>query len=96
MGENLESFEHWKSLFSILCHCDAGLQDPILGKELFFRLIPVIYEQLRQLPQDFFSDQLSKVSFIRESMNALAENVGDARVSKGIKDRMDKLKRMLE
>lgn len=69
MGENLESFEQWKNLVHLLCNCETALRDPILSKNLFYRFIPVLYEQLRQLPKDFFTDDLSKVSFINDSLN---------------------------
>ena len=69
MGENLESFEQWKKLVHLLCNCETALRDPFLSKNLFYRFIPVLYEQLRQLPKDFFSDDLSKVSFINDSLN---------------------------
>jgi hypothetical protein len=48
MGENLESFEHWKRLFSLLCCSGSALRhdDPLSG-ELIMKLVPVIYEQLK-------------------------------------------------
>jgi A1 cistron-splicing factor AAR2 len=95
MGENLESFDQWKKLFCLLCHCGTGLSDPNLSKDLFMKFIPVIYEQLRQLPKDFFSDDLSKVSFINDSLNALYENANDDKVCKPLRLRVEKLKGML-
>jgi hypothetical protein len=50
---------------------------------------------LRQLPKEFFSDDLSKVSFINDSLNAMFEYTSDNRVSKSIRLRMEKLKDML-
>ena len=97
MGENLESFEQWKRLFSLLCGCATGLyNEDTLSKELFMRFIPVVYEQLKQLPKDFFSDELSKVSFINHSLNSFFESVEDEKVSKTLKARAAKLKAMLK
>ena len=48
------------------------------------------------MPKDFFSDDLSKVSFVRDALEAFFEYVGDERVSKALKARVAKLKRMLE
>jgi AAR2 protein len=62
---------------------------------LFYRFIPVLYEQLRQLPKDFFSDDLSKVSFINDSLNTFFDLTQDDHVSKSIKLRVAKLKEML-
>jgi len=97
VGENLESFEHWKRLVHLLCTCSAGLHasDP-LSAELFMKFVPVMYEQLRQLPKDFFSDDLSKVSFLKDSLNAFSSNVEDERVSPALKARAGKLRKMLQ
>ena len=95
IGENLESFEQWKKLVNLLCNCGTALKDSKLSKSLFYRFIPAIYEQFRQLPKDFFSDDLSKVSFINDSLNAFFDYTSDEGVSKAIKLRVEKLKEML-
>jgi hypothetical protein len=98
MGENLESFEHWKQMIALMCNCDAGLRDPILSKELFFRLIPVLYEQFRQLPRDFFTDDLSKVSFIADALYSLFLSCCEPaclNIPKNLRARVQKLKEML-
>lgn len=97
VGENLESFEHWKRLINLLCTCSSGLYktDP-LSADLFMKFVPVFFEQLRQLPKDFFSDDLSKVSFLKDALNAFSSNVEDERVSPALKARVGKLRRMLQ
>jgi len=41
LGQNFDSFEQWKQLVLLLTQCDAAL---ITQYNLFFKLIPVIYE----------------------------------------------------
>ena len=55
LGENFDSFEQWKSLLVLLCGCRRALIDPVL-KDLFYRLIPVLYAQVEQLPPEFFEE----------------------------------------
>jgi hypothetical protein len=38
------------------------------SKKFFVEFIPVLYAQLRQFPQDFFNDILSKDSFLRSAL----------------------------
>ena len=51
---NYEGFEQWKKVVYILCHCEEAIYEQ---KELFVNFIPVIYEQLDQLEDDFFDDE---------------------------------------
>lgn len=55
----------------------------------------MVYEQLRQLPKDFFTDDLSKVSFIADSLHQLFSLCDDERVPRSIKARVKKLQEML-
>jgi len=62
LGENYESFEHWKDLFVLVTNCDEFL---IINKDFYMDLIPVIYGQLQQFPKDFFIDNISSNNFMK-------------------------------
>ncbi|CAI2365948.1 unnamed protein product [Moneuplotes crassus] len=86
LGQNYEGFEQWKKIICLVCHCDEAIST---NKEFFTDLIPVIYEQLDQLPNDFFDFQNQggaylepnsrkkgselKNNFIIESLNSFYE-----------------------
>ena len=56
----------------------------------------MIYEQLLQLPKDFFVQELTKVSFINDSLQNLIENCCESStISSKLKLRVRKLKDML-
>lgn len=55
LGENFESFEQWKSLLILLCGCrEAVVRSQ--RRDLFYRLVPVLYAQVEQLPEEFFAE----------------------------------------
>ena len=53
LGENFESFEQWKSLLMLICSCREAMTTT-QRRDLYFRLIPVLYAQIEQLPEEFF------------------------------------------
>ena len=56
LGENLDSFEQWKRMVNLICNCEKGVLDK---PDFFYKAVPVLYEQLKQLPKDFFVAELS-------------------------------------
>jgi A1 cistron-splicing factor AAR2 len=84
LGEIYESFEQWKNIFILICSCKE-----LIGKreKLFCDFIETVYHQLRQLPKDFFIDELSNNNFIGKMVELLFDNcceVSDA-ITKRIK-----------
>ena len=65
LGEVLEAFEQWKRLFALLCHSYEAMRK---HKELFAKVVVVFYEQVRQLPKDFFLCELSERNFVGVSL----------------------------
>ena len=53
-GQNFEGFEQWKKIICLLCQCEEAIYTQ---KDLFINFIPVVYEQLDQLPKDFLDDE---------------------------------------
>ena len=77
LGENFESFEQWKSLIILLCGCRWAM---VSQRNLYFRLIPVLYNIVEQLPVEFFAENnedcgISSIAndnnFIKKAMSDL-------------------------
>lgn len=47
LGQNLEALEQWKALLCMLTTCRDAIET---DEELYFKLIPVLYSQLEELP----------------------------------------------
>lgn len=103
VGQNLEGFEQWKKMVCLISHCENAIS---LQKELFLNFVPVIYEQLDQLPEDFFDEstsigaQYSRENFIINSINTfyeicISEPIHGSKIPKKLKSRVEKLKSLL-
>lgn len=66
LGENYDSFEQWKKLFILVTSCEQYMNE---SPSFFLDLIPVMYDQLQQIPKDFFVDPLAGNSFIKICLN---------------------------
>lgn len=90
LGQNLEALEQWKALLCLVSTCREGIAS---GDGLYFKLIPVIYSQLEELPFDFFvSEDLAYKgnNFIQFSATELILNSKSAPAN--VKARVEKLK----
>jgi len=70
MGESLEGFEQWKALVALLCECESGVEQ---HPDLFKNFIDVLTAQLKEVPKDFFIDELSRDNFIGKAVQSLIE-----------------------
>eukprot|EP00729_Bicosta_minor_P007370 gene7370-26940_t len=92
-GHVYDAFEQWKQLLVLLCTCDAALRK---HSGLFYELIGVLHFQLRETPEDFFLDIVSRNNFLAVTMQTFFEftNAGD--VDPKLAERARKFKQMLE
>ena len=78
----------------LLGGCREALTDTRL-KDLYFKLVPVLYAQIEQLPEEFFVDDpemAGKNNFISKSMHDLITNaMEEPAVNQAIKKRLTKL-----
>ena len=89
LGQNLEALEQWKALLCLVSTCREAISN---GDSLYFKLVPVVYSQLEELPIDFFvSEELAYKgnNFIQYSVTELIVNSRSAPAN--IKARVDKL-----
>ncbi|VDK86968.1 unnamed protein product [Litomosoides sigmodontis] len=77
MGQVYEGFEQWKRLIHLLCSCTKEL---IEHKELYMALIPVLHFQLRECPEDFFVDIVSRDNFLTTTLTRLFGNINGKQV----------------
>ena len=75
IGQVYDAFEQWKNLVNLLCNCErAVLKYP----HVFTDLINILYFQLKEMPDDFFVDVISKENFLTVNLHNLFENIRDA------------------
>jgi len=93
LGENMLCFEHWKKLLVLICSCEE-----LVKKEpnIYLDFIVIFYEQLKQLPEDFFRDALTSKSFIKFCLQNLYEFIQDEKVCEKLKKRSEKFFKLLK
>ncbi|CAI8012816.1 Protein AAR2 homolog [Geodia barretti] len=60
-----DAFEHWKELVRLLCMSESALSDQT---ELFTNFITVLHFQLKEIPDDFFVDIVSRSNFLTTTL----------------------------
>merc|ERR1711864_16883 len=91
VGQNYDSFEQWKRLLAVMCRCDSGLVE---HRQLFLDFLGDLYFQLREVPEDFFVDIVSRNNFLCSSLSTLFSNVKESKdVDEELKEKARKFER---
>jgi len=91
LGEIYESFDQWKNIIILICSC----KDLITKRaKLFCDFIEILYHQLRQMPKDFFIDEISSNNFLGKMLENFFDNCKDGNES--MKKRINLLKKFLK
>jgi len=72
VGHVYEGFEQWKRLFDLICNCENAIEN---HPEFFIDFIQVIYFQLKEMPEDFFIDIISKNNFLTICLHNFFDNI---------------------
>lgn len=93
IGENCESFEQWKNLLVLLCNCEQALLEI---PSLFIEFIPVLYNQVKNLPKDLIFDPFLSASFITSSLKSFVSMLQDTNLPAQLYQRGCKLYGLLQ
>ena len=80
-------------MFSLLCHSYEAMRK---RKELFAKVVVVLYEQVRQLPKDFFVCELSEHNFVGTCLQALFDGFEQDGVARKVRSRGAKLREFVK
>lgn len=94
IGQNYEAFEQWKSLVQLLCNCEQAIVE---YNRFYTEFVNVLYFQLKEMPEDFFVDIISKDNFLLVNLHNFFDNVSevnsqDGLLMKGLHDKSVKFK----
>jgi len=93
LGEIFESFEQWKSLITLVLSCNEAIST---NEEFYCYFIEVLYHQLRQLPKDFFADEITANNFMRRLLSQFILFCCEEKVSDKIYQRVIRLRKFLK
>lgn len=70
----IEGLHFWVGFTNILCHVEAMKTD---SPEVFKKGMRILFNMLKQMPQDFFYDNITKDNFLRKGIIHLMEILED-------------------
>ena len=68
----MSAFDHWKQLLRVFCHVGRPT-DAVLGQ-----LVPVLYFQMKTMPEDFMVDIVSSSNVVLACLNVLFKLVHES------------------
>eukprot|EP00039_Didymoeca_costata_P017072 m.313569 g.313569 ORF g.313569 m.313569 type:complete len:341 (+) comp16491_c4_seq1:88-1110(+) len=93
IGHVYDAFEQWKKLIVLLCTCDDALDK---HPDLFFEFIGVLHFHLKETPQDFFVDIVSRNNFLTATLKTFFSLIlGDENHNAKLVDRTRNFKQMI-
>ena len=72
IGQVYDAFEQWKALISLLCNSEQAIHR---YPSLYIQLIQVVFFQLKEMPQDFFTDIITSNNFLVVNLHNLFNNI---------------------
>jgi len=90
LGQVYNSFEQWKSIVALLCNCEEAL---LSHPRLFLEFLGVLHFQIKETPDDFFTDIESGKNTLAPVMRNLFINL---RTTKGVVPQVQELGEELE
>ncbi|KNC82790.1 hypothetical protein SARC_04923 [Sphaeroforma arctica JP610] len=75
VGQCFDAFEHWKTMVHLLSWCDSAYVEM---PNLFCDFVATLHWQLKETPEDFFIDIISKNNFLCTTLQRFFSGVADA------------------
>lgn len=88
-----EAFEQWKMLVGLLCNCVAAIEQ---HPELFSQFIGILHYHIKEIPEDFFVDIVTRSNFLSSCLTNLFENIQVSSCPDSLKKKAEKFKSNLE
>ena len=72
IGQVYDGFEQWKLLINLLCNAEQAISN---HPNLFQKFIQCLYFQLKEIPDDFFTDITTRENFLAVNLHNLFDNI---------------------
>ena len=72
VGQVYDAFEQWKQLVHLLCFSDEAVANHV---ELYSQFITMLHFQVREIPEDFFVDIISRNNFLTSTLQVFFANL---------------------
>lgn len=72
IGYVYDAFEQWKLIVNLLCNSDREIRT---NPTMYLNFIQIFYFQLKEIPDDFFADVVTKNNFLVMCLHNLFDNI---------------------
>jgi A1 cistron-splicing factor AAR2 len=93
IGHAYDAFEQWKLFTNLICNSEKAIQ---LYPDLFIQFIQTVYFQIKELPEDFFTDVITSNNFLIVNLHNLFDNIKSSSKSKVLTEKCEKFKKYLQ
>ena len=95
LGQVFDAFEQWKQLVHLLCSSEEAMADSSY-KSLYWQFLPTLHYHLREIPEDFFVDIVTRNNFLVASLGTFFSNLANGGASVDLKKRGQMFRESLE
>ena len=92
VAQSVQGLEQWKNIIDLLTNCQDALQEK---QEFYLQFVQSLIFQLKELPKDFFSDQLTNNNFLNQSLKSFMEIVNESQINQNLSKKIKQLNEML-
>ena len=89
LGQNFSGFDQWKEMMGIFCGSEAAIFEK--HTNLMTDFVRVFYDQLQQMPDDLFTDDLLENNFLTQCVASFLAICGDERTPIKVQKRANHL-----
>merc|ERR1719197_1442945 len=93
IGQCFDALEQWKGLVNMLCNCEDAFEQ---RGALFAGFVGVLLGQLKELPTDFFTDEILEGSFLGPAVTSLVEIARECTMSEATEKQVRTLIRVMK
>ena len=93
VGQSVQGLEQWKCVIDLLMNCQDALQE----KQSFYaQFVATVMTQFKELPKDFFRDEMTNQNFLNECLQSFMEIVNETVINNSeLRKNIISLKQML-
>jgi A1 cistron-splicing factor AAR2 len=80
IGHVYDAFEQWKTLTSLLCNSETLIEQ---HPAMYAQFVQVLYFQIKEVPEDFFTDIVTSNNFLAVNLHNLFDNIREVSARSG-------------
>ena len=92
VGQSVQGLVQWKNIVDLLTNCCDALEEK---QNFYLQFVETLMFQLKELPKDFFSDQLTNDNFLNKSLQSFMEIVNESQLNQTLSNKIEQLNKLL-